>query len=143
MKSTTPARLNWNIRTPYSDLYDDFYFSTDDGLDETEFVFLESNQLTSRLSSHKKPAFTIAESGFGTGLNFLATWRSWRNFATKESCLHFISAELYPLTIADLTKALNLWPEFVELSTQLIVQYPALTSGFHRIYFNVAESPSH
>ncbi|MBQ0783557.1 MAG: tRNA (5-methylaminomethyl-2-thiouridine)(34)-methyltransferase MnmD [Amphritea sp.] len=136
MKSTTLARLNWNIPTPYSDLYDDFYFSTDDGLAETEFVFLERNQLTSRFNTHMRSVFTIAETGFGTGLNFLATWRSWRNSTTKNSLLHFISTERYPLTVADPTKALNLWPEFSEFSSQLIEQYPVLTSGFHRINFN-------
>ncbi|KAG1700646.1 tRNA 5-methylaminomethyl-2-thiouridine biosynthesis bifunctional protein MnmC [Nymphon striatum] len=41
---------------------------------------------------------TIAELGFGTGLNFLETVRQWQNFSIENSSLHFISFEQYPIT---------------------------------------------
>lgn len=136
MKKPISAHLNWNSQTPYSDKYDDIYFSTENGLAETEFVFLQKNNLDSRFSSEKQTIFTIAETGFGTGLNFLAAWKLWQETAPKDTHLHFISVEKYPISIEDLTKALSLWPELDALSKQLIAQYPPPTLGFHQLNFD-------
>lgn len=51
------------------------------------------------------------------------------------SRLHFISVEKYPLTQADLRKALAAWPELSHLSQPLIDQWPLPVSGCHRLLF--------
>ncbi len=51
------------------------------------------------------------------------------------SRLHFISVEKYPLTQADLRKALAAWPELAPLSQPLIDQWPLPISGCHRLLF--------
>ncbi|MCP1600345.1 tRNA 5-methylaminomethyl-2-thiouridine biosynthesis bifunctional protein [Aeromonas caviae] len=51
------------------------------------------------------------------------------------SRLHFISVEKYPLTQADLRKALAAWPELAPLSQPLIDQWPLPVSGCHRLLF--------
>lgn len=51
------------------------------------------------------------------------------------SRLHFISFEKYPLTQADLRKALAAWPELAHLSQDLIAQWPLPVSGCHRLIF--------
>ena len=51
------------------------------------------------------------------------------------SRLHFISVEKYPLTQADLRKALAAWPELATLSQPLIDQWPLPVSGCHRLLF--------
>lgn len=51
------------------------------------------------------------------------------------SRLHFISVEKYPLTQADLRKALAAWPELATLSQDLIDQWPLPVSGCHRLLF--------
>lgn len=51
------------------------------------------------------------------------------------SRLHFISVEKYPLTQADLRKALAAWPELSLLSQDLIDQWPLPVSGCHRLLF--------
>lgn len=51
------------------------------------------------------------------------------------SRLHFISVEKYPLTQADLRKALAAWPELSHLSQDLIDQWPLPVSGCHRLLF--------
>lgn len=51
------------------------------------------------------------------------------------SRLHFISVEKYPLTQADLRKALAAWPELAPLSQDLIDQWPLPVSGCHRLLF--------
>ncbi|WP_185236381.1 bifunctional tRNA (5-methylaminomethyl-2-thiouridine)(34)-methyltransferase MnmD/FAD-dependent 5-carboxymethylaminomethyl-2-thiouridine(34) oxidoreductase MnmC [Teredinibacter franksiae] len=129
--TTCPADITWNENSqPISTQFDDVYFSTTDGLKETEFVFLQHNNLPQRWQTPtSNNHFTVAETGFGTGLNFLVTWYNWQkqtpqNTADGPARLHFISVEKYPLLRADLARALALWPEFAALSEQLLSQYP-------------------
>ena len=73
------AELSWPNGLPYSNQFGDIYFSLDDGLAEKNYVFLQANQLAERFAKLSANAsFTIAETGFGTGLNFLATWQLWQ-----------------------------------------------------------------
>lgn len=132
----TPADIEWREGLPFSRQFGDIYFSVDDGLAEKRHVFLAGNRLPERfaaLPAHS--SFTIAETGFGTGLNFLATWRLWLETAPTDAWLHFISTELHPLTIPDLTRALSLWPELADQAAALLARYPRLTSGWHRLVF--------
>ena len=134
--SQIQAQLEWRNAQPYSSQYDDVYFSTDDGLAETEYVFLQHNQLKQRWQKLGNSIFTIAETGFGTGLNFLCAWQLWQKHASKAARLHFVSTEKYPLTQADLKQALALWPEFKVLSEALLAQYQNISNGFHRLVFD-------
>ncbi|ATP90459.1 bifunctional tRNA (5-methylaminomethyl-2-thiouridine)(34)-methyltransferase MnmD/FAD-dependent 5-carboxymethylaminomethyl-2-thiouridine(34) oxidoreductase MnmC [Aeromonas caviae] len=133
------ARLDWNeAGTPVSSEFGDVYFSNDNGLSETRYVFLQQNRLPERFSHHDSDSFVIGETGFGTGLNFLATMAAFLEQAPLSgngSRLHFISVEKYPLTQADLRKALAAWPELATLSQPLIDQWPLPVSGCHRLLF--------
>ena len=74
----------------------------------------------------------IAETGFGTGLNFLATWRLFE----QSECLgilEFVSVEKYPLKKDDLTQALKCFPELEQYSQRLVEVWNHLYSGVHRI----------
>ncbi|WP_199252039.1 bifunctional tRNA (5-methylaminomethyl-2-thiouridine)(34)-methyltransferase MnmD/FAD-dependent 5-carboxymethylaminomethyl-2-thiouridine(34) oxidoreductase MnmC [Aeromonas veronii] len=133
------ARLDWNeAGTPVSSDFGDVYFSNDNGLSETRYVFLQQNRLPARFSHHDSDSFVIGETGFGTGLNFLATMQAFLEQAPQSgngSRLHFISFEKYPLTQDDLRKALAAWPELGHLSQDLIAQWPLPVSGCHRLHF--------
>ncbi len=133
------ARLDWNeAGTPVSSEFGDVYFSNDNGLSETRYVFLQQNRLPERFSHHDSDSFVIGETGFGTGLNFLATMAAFLEQAVDPArCarLHFISFEKYPLTQADLRKALDAWPELAHLSQHLIAQWPLPVEGCHRLSF--------
>ncbi|PPA31888.1 bifunctional tRNA (5-methylaminomethyl-2-thiouridine)(34)-methyltransferase MnmD/FAD-dependent 5-carboxymethylaminomethyl-2-thiouridine(34) oxidoreductase MnmC [Aeromonas jandaei] len=133
------ARLDWNeAGTPVSSEFGDVYFSNDNGLAETRYVFLQQNRLPARFLHHDRDTFVIGETGFGTGLNFLATMAAFLEQAPQTgngSRLHFISFEKYPLTQGDLRKALAAWPELSSLSQELIEQWPILVSGCHRLIF--------
>ncbi|GAL34742.1 tRNA (5-methylaminomethyl-2-thiouridylate)-methyltransferase [Vibrio maritimus] len=114
MTSITHAQLDWNESgTPVSDQFDDVYFSNVNGLEETRYVFLKQNRLPERWHDFEQPRFVIAETGFGTGLNFLAVWQWFEEFrqqnpnATLQE-LHFISFEKYPLSQQDLIKLMSL-----------------------------------
>lgn len=101
--------LNWRGgRTPVSRRFDDPYFSVEDGLDETRHVFLAANALPDRLGRHAG-TFRIAELGFGTGLNALATLTAWEA-AGKPCPLDYTSFEAFPLPPSDMRRALGAFP---------------------------------
>ena len=132
------AQLQWDEDgQPVSSTFGDVYFSRTNGLEETRHVFLQHNQLSEcwqQLNAGEH--FTIAETGFGSGLNFLAAWQLWLTAAPASAQLHFVSVEKFPLTKNDLARALALWPELNELTTQLIDAYPVfIGTGFHRLSF--------
>ncbi len=159
------AELSWDdAGQPVSTHFNDIYFSHLSGLEETRFVFLHHNHLrerwqqlhhcppqqinsqanalkpsASKISTHqlRTPHFTIGETGFGTGLNFLAAWQLWCECAPASANLHVVSVEMQPLSHRDLERALRLWPELNDYSAALLNAYPsALTPGFHRLQFD-------
>lgn len=126
------AQLAWAADgTPISTSYDDVYHSTEGGLEQTRHVFIAGNALPQRWQGRSD--FVILETGFGLGLNFLATWQAWRNDAARCERLHFISTELHPLRRDDLTRLQARWPELAELAMQLQAVWPPLTPGFHHL----------
>lgn len=127
------ATITWKEDTPVSTDFDDLYFNIQAGLAESEHVFLNGNGLKERFISLKAPQFVIAETGFGTGLNFLAARQLWLDHAPEDACLHFISVEKFPLSRPDLTQALKHWPELEDGASQLIQLYPEPVPGFHRL----------
>ncbi len=130
----TPSTIEWRNGEPYSTQFGDIYFSTDGGIAETQHVFIHHNQLQQRWAQLASTStFTIAETGFGTGLNFLCAWQSWLKHAPLESRLHFVSTEKYPLNREELQQALQLWPELQNLSNQLLQVYQRLVPGWNRL----------
>lgn len=134
--SNPPAILQWRNQQPYSARFDDVYFSRDNGLLETEYVFLQGNQLADRWQQLSTPQFTIIETGFGTGLNFLCACQLWLETAPTDSALHFISVEKYPLSLPEITAALDLWPSLAQSKQVLLDQYLALLSNGTISVFN-------
>lgn len=135
------AELDWElvdgIEVPISKQFGDVYFSKDNGLLETRHVFLNGNDLSERLSQLKDfEYFCVGETGFGTGLNILTLWQLWQQIRpNNHSHLHAISVEKFPLSKADLIRALNVWPELKPLADKLIQQYPLPIAGCHRLSF--------
>ncbi|WP_085647492.1 MULTISPECIES: bifunctional tRNA (5-methylaminomethyl-2-thiouridine)(34)-methyltransferase MnmD/FAD-dependent 5-carboxymethylaminomethyl-2-thiouridine(34) oxidoreductase MnmC [unclassified Pseudomonas] len=136
MKPVLPhAQLDWDDQgRPRSRVFDDVYFSDQSGLDETRYVFLEQNRLAERFAA--LPAggrLVIGETGFGTGLNFLCAWQLFEQHAVPGARLHFVSVEKFPLSPADLQRALALWPDLKPFCDQLLKHYVAIHQGFQRI----------
>lgn len=142
MTSINHAKLDWNDSgTPVSDEFDDVYFSNVNGLQETRYVFIQQNNLPERWSSFQQRRFVIAETGFGTGLNFLAAWKEFdlhrkNNPKAKTQQLHFISFEKFPLEKQDLAKAHEMWPELQIYAEKLQRFYPIAVPECHRIVFD-------
>ncbi len=117
---------NSGLCQPYSLDFNDVYFNTDDGLQETEHVFIAYNQLAQRFSNPDLSEFSIIETGFGTGLNFLVVSALWLKIAPKNAILHYIGIEKLPLRLIDLTRAHAMWPQFATISAELTAQYTTL-----------------
>ncbi len=139
--TTDFAQLKFNLdNTPVSLQFDDIYFSVQDGLAESRYVFLQGNNLLQRWQQHRQPHFVIAESGFGSGLNFFACVQLFRQFRQQNpnhllQRLYFISFEKYPFTPQQLQQAHRTYPEFAELSARLQQHYPFAVNGCHRLHF--------
>lgn len=129
-----PAQLDWSRpMTPAATDFKDIYFSTDGGLDETRTVFLKGCGLPEGWQNTER--FVIGELGFGSGLNFLATWQMWDKTKPKNARLHFVSIEKFPFDAEQLEKALMAWPELKAYAAQLIQSWPGRVRGFHRLHF--------
>ncbi len=133
------ARIEWgDDNVPVSSDYGDVYYSRDHGLEETRYVFLDNNHLYHRWQNLTGPLFRVAETGFGTGLNFLACWQQWQACVqdrTEAHTLQFLSVEKHPLTHEDLQRALANWPQLKAQADALIEHYPPLLRGHHRLCF--------
>ena len=129
------ADIEWRQGLPYSPLFKEFYFPPSTDMDESESVFLQQSELKQRWQSLGKNfhSFTIAETGFGAGLNFLLCSDLWLNTAPKNSVLEFFSAELFPIDKAELAKILSQRPHLCTLSNELIKHYPVPVPGIHNI----------
>ncbi len=128
------AAVGWTDGdNPVSLTYGDLYYSAEGGCEESRYVYLQGNDLPRRWQTGPARRFCIAETGFGTGLNFLLTWAAWRQTPSPAPDLHYLSIEKHPLNAVDLAKALAAWPELAPLAAQLLDQYPGLVPGQHRL----------
>lgn len=125
------AKIHWlESGEPFSEQFQDFYFSTDGGFQETEYVFLKQNNLPQAFIdlTDKQQIFRIAETGFGTGLNFLITAMHWLKTTGLNSTLEYTSIEKYPLNKVDLIHVFSIfnknWPQLSLYCEELQAHYP-------------------
>jgi tRNA 5-methylaminomethyl-2-thiouridine biosynthesis bifunctional protein len=116
---------------PRSALYGDVYFSSEDGLAETRAVFLAGGGLPEAWAGRR--AFTVAELGFGTGLNIAALLDLWSREKTVGGRLHVFSVEAHPVSRQDAARSLATWPELAPVTDLLLARWPRRARGFHRI----------
>ena len=126
--------LDWEGTIPRSRRYADGYYSRHDGLAESRHVFLGGNDLPARWQGRRD--FTVGELGFGTGLNFLATWQAWRETQPVDARLHFISVERYPLDQQALRRVHGTWPQLATLAALLRECWPLPEPGCHLRYLD-------
>ena len=130
-----PDRLNFTEDgTPCSVAFGDVYHSRGGGLEQARHVFIGGNGLPERWQGRER--FTIVETGFGLGLNFLATWAAWREDERRCDRLHFVSVERHPFRAEDLAALHAHWPELAPLATELQAHWPVLTPGIHRLHLD-------
>ncbi len=134
MTELLDPELEWrNGVIPISSRFGDPYYSVEGGLAESRYVFLAGVGLPNDWFGKRQ--FTIAELGFGTGLNFLTTWKAWRD-SKQSGQLHFVSVEGYPMGPDDLYRSHQAFPEIHELSECLRNMLPERSAGYHLLRFD-------
>jgi tRNA 5-methylaminomethyl-2-thiouridine biosynthesis bifunctional protein len=120
--------------TPFSPRYGDIYHSSQGGLEQARHVFLAGNHLPARWAECQR--FVILETGFGLGLNFLATLYAWRAAAgPSRRRLHYVAVEKHPFRLDDLKQLHQHWPELAPVAAELHGQWPLPLPGLHRLDF--------
>jgi len=118
------AEIDWHDGlVPVSRAFDDPYFSLAGGLAETNHVFLAGNALPARF----RDGFHVAELGFGTGLNLLATVLAHQG----EGHLHYTSFEAFPMAAPDIARALQAFPHLADIAQTFLPQWAAGHSTLH------------
>lgn len=117
--------------TPFSAEFGDIYHSEHGGVAQARHVFLSGNGLPERWRGRE--SFVVVETGFGLGLNFLATWQAWRDDPSRCARLHFISVENRPFSAQDMGAALAVFQELQPLARALVNVWPGPVAGFHRM----------
>lgn len=154
MKPIIPATIFVNEHnTPTSQEFGDVYFSVANGAKETDYVFVEGNQLIQKWRAHTCASFSIAETGFGTGLNFFRTIQHFYQFRRDHphhvlKQLFYISTEKHPLNKEDAAAVIKLWQQehFLSLGDSGLSDievvlgawldaYPVAIEGIHRRHF--------
>lgn len=145
MHTAAPSPLVWDEHgTPRSTLFDDVYRSRgfhgmDRGLLQARHVFLQGCGLWSVTGEpaawQQKRQWHVLETGFGLGLNFLATWHAWRQDPQRPHRLFFTSIEAWPVSAADIERSAQAWPELHPLATELAQAWRGLMPGMHRLVF--------
>ena len=125
-----PAVLQLQDGVPYSGTFGDLYHSASGGPGQSLHVFLKGNRLPERWAGRER--FTILETGFGLGINFLTTWQAWRRDPRRCGQLHFVSVEKHPFSLPDLRTLHERYPELKEEAAQLHSVWPMLMPGGHR-----------
>jgi tRNA 5-methylaminomethyl-2-thiouridine biosynthesis bifunctional protein len=119
--------------TPHSPRFNDIYRSSAGGLEQARHVFLRGCALPGAWAGQAQ--WRILETGFGLGLNFLATWRAWKEDSERPVLLHFASSEAWPVSAADLLRSAAPHAELVPLAEELSRQWFGLVPGTHRLAF--------
>jgi len=127
-----PVALSFDAHgAPASERYGDVYASRDGALGQARHVFIAGTGCIERWRGRRQ--FVVLENGFGLGVNFLATWRAWRDDPARPDRLHFVSIERHPLPASAFVDAVP--PELRDLGAQLAAQWPLPMAGLHRCEF--------
>lgn len=131
----TGERVDWlpDDGTPYSPRFGDLYYSESGSLQQAHEVFLGGCGLPAAWAGQAQ--WRVLETGFGMGLNFLATWAAWKADPQCPRMLHFTSVEADPVSAADMLRAAPTDTALRPLAEQLAARFHGLLPGVHRLIF--------
>ncbi len=129
------AAITWKESgLPRSDTYDDIYFSAANPIEESRHVFINGNDLETRMPHVGHTPLVIGECGFGFGINFLVTCERFCELSPRGSKMHFLSCEAHPVLKKDLERFYKTLPSTLQpYAENLLDHYPEQGKGLHRI----------
>ena len=128
------APFSLKNNTLFSEEFDDLYSSAKGAVDECNHVFIKGNNLNERFENlGENSKFYIGEIGFGIGINFLTTCKSWLDHTKQNQVLEFYSFDKYLFRLSDF-KTLNVsCPDLKEYISELERNYPRNIQGAQKI----------
>jgi tRNA 5-methylaminomethyl-2-thiouridine biosynthesis bifunctional protein len=131
-----PLTLDWRGDAPVARDSGDIFFSPEDGIAESQYVFLQGNRLSERwVAQAADQPFVVGEIGVGTGLNLCLTLAEWLTHRRPGTTLHYLGFERAPFRPEDMRRALGHWPELAPVLSALLARWPDALPGCHRRYF--------
>ena len=110
--------------------FDDIFFSAQDGLAETQHVFIAGTSLEKMLAENTH--LVIGETGFGTGLNLCAVM-ALLDTSDSQCRIDYISFEASPLEAGTADRALSAFSGLDAYRHQLIASWPRRWPGVHHV----------
>ena len=128
------APFSLKNNTLFSEEFDDLYSSAKGAVAECNHVFIKGNNLNERFDNlGENSKFYIGEIGFGIGINFLTTCKSWLDHTKQNQVLEFYSFDKYLFRLSDF-KTLNVsCPDLKEYISELERNYPRNIQGAQKI----------
>ena len=110
------------------------YSSVKGAVAECNHVFIKGNNLNERFEKlGENSKFYIGEIGFGIGINFLTTCKSWLNHTKQNQVLEFYSFDKYLFRLSDFKKLNVSCPDLKEYISELELSYPRNIQGVQKI----------
>lgn len=121
--------------TLHSARFNETYHARTGALVRATRIFLAGTHTPERWRGTSR--FTVADLGFGVGINFLTLWDAWRRDPQRPRALHVVAFEGYPLDVDHMRRALTaLVPQGMMGSVHaMLAQWPARLPGVHRLEF--------
>ncbi len=116
---------------PSNILFGDTYYSKMGGLDETYEVFIRPTEIDKKIKIQND--IIIGETGFGTGLNFLAVLKEFEESAAPNATLQFYTFEKYLMDAENAGLAHSNFPQIKDQSEKLLRNWPKNVKGLHSI----------
>lgn len=128
----------------FGDVYRSRGLQGDGGWSQARHVFLKGCELLVDANTSEQPGATawahaprwhVLETGFGLGLNFLATWHAWREDAARPQRLFYSAVEAWPPEASDILRSAAPFRELIPLAQELAARWQGLLPGIHRLEF--------
>ncbi|MET4575748.1 FAD-dependent 5-carboxymethylaminomethyl-2-thiouridine(34) oxidoreductase MnmC [Ottowia thiooxydans] len=128
----------------FGDVYRSRGLQGDAGWSQARHVFLKgcglvvdegTSENTAPTAWAHAPRWQVLETGFGLGLNFLATWHAWTKDTARPQRLFYSAVEAWPPEAGDIVRSAAPFPELIPLAQQLAARWQGLLAGFHRLEF--------
>jgi len=128
------APFSLKNNTLFSEEFDDLYSSAKGAVAECNHVFIKGNNLNERFENlGENSKFYIGEIGFGIGINFLTTCKSWLDHTKQNQVLEFYSFDKYLFRLSDFKKLNVSCPDLKEYISELERNYPRNIQGAQKI----------
>jgi tRNA 5-methylaminomethyl-2-thiouridine biosynthesis bifunctional protein len=127
--------------SPHSPRFNDRYRSRSGGLAQAVSVFLAGTGLPAAWRGRE--CFSVLETGFGLGMNFLCTWADWEADPQRSQILQFVSVEAFPVSAADLLRSASNAGAEEQPEPSIALRLPVLAEQLAQVWCGLSPGLNH